>query len=154
MSGLITIAPATDDEREWCAELMAVSEQWITLGRELEGCRVVCHHPEYVLLVAHEREEPCGFILLHPRGVAGSPYIASIAVAEPFRRRGIGTLLLDSAEARFAGSARHIFLCVSSFNQRARRLYERRGYVVAGEFKDYVIDGASEILMHKRLVRP
>lgn len=148
------IAKATDAEREWCAELMAGSEPWITLGRGLEQCRAACRHPEHLLLVAHAEGAPCGFILLHPRGVAGSPYIASIAVAEVFRRRGVGTRLLEYAEAHFAGAARHIFLCVSSFNERARRLYERHGYSVIGELKDYLIDGASEILMHKRLVLP
>lgn len=148
------IAEATDPEREWCALLMAASEPWITLGRGLEQCRAACRHPEYLLLVAHAGEAPCGFILLHPRGVAGSPYIASIAVAEPFRGLGIGARLLDYAEAHFASVARHIFLCVSSFNERARRLYERRGYTVIGELKDYLIEGASEILMHKRLVQP
>jgi ribosomal protein S18 acetylase RimI-like enzyme len=58
---------------------------------------------------------------------------------------------LEFAEELFRGGAKHIFLCVSSFNSRARSLYERCGYKVVGEFKDYVIEGASEILMHKRL---
>jgi ribosomal protein S18 acetylase RimI-like enzyme len=148
------IAEATDAEREWCAELMASSEPWIALGRGLEQCRATCRHPEYLLLVAHVEGAPCGFILLHPRGVAGSPYIASVAVEEALRGQGIGTRLLECAEAHFAGAARHFFLCVSSFNERARRLYDRRGYAVVGELKDYIIEGASEILMHKRLVRP
>ncbi|MCX6634977.1 MAG: GNAT family N-acetyltransferase, partial [Acidobacteria bacterium] len=121
---MITISEATDTEREWCAQLMAGSDPWITLGRGLEQCRTVCRHPEYLLLVAHVGQEPCGFVLLHPRGVAGSPYIASIAVAGRSRGRGVGALLLAHAEAHFAASARHIFLCVSSFNERARRLYE------------------------------
>jgi ribosomal-protein-alanine N-acetyltransferase len=150
---MIAISPATDAEREWCAELMAGSDPWITLGRGLEQCRTACRHPEYLLLVAHAGQAPCGFILLHPRGVAGSPYIAAIAVAERWRGRGVGALLLAHAEAHFA-SARHIFLCVSSFNERARRLYERHGYAPVGELKDYIVEGASETLMHKRLARP
>src|SRR5512140_623889 len=150
---MITISPATEAEREWCAELMAGSDPWITLGRGIEPCRAICRHPEYLLLVAHAGQEPCGFVLLHPRGVAGSPYIASIAVAEGSRSRGVGALLLAHAEAHFAG-ARHIFLCVSSFNERARRLYERHGYAAVGELKDYIIAGASETLMHKRLTQP
>ena len=86
------------------------------------------------MLVAHAGQEPCGFVLLHPRGV--------------------GALLLARAEAHFAASARHIFLCVSSFNERARRLYERHGYAAVGELKDYIVEGASETLMHKRLAQP
>ena len=149
----ITVAPATDSEREWCARLMASTDPWITLGRGLEDCRERCLHAEYVLLVARSAGEPCGFVLLHPRGLAGSPYIASIAISEGSRGQGIGTILLDCAEQYFP-NARHMFLLVSSFNVRARPLYERRGYQVVGELKDYVIKGASEILMHKRLARP
>ncbi len=44
-----------------------------------------------------------------------------------------------------------MFLCVSSFNGRARALYERHGYRTVGELADYVVDGLSEILMVKRL---
>ena len=91
-------------------------------------------------------------MLLDPAGVAGSPYIASIATSAGVRGQGVGSALLDAAE-RWLPEARHMFLCVSSFNPRARELYERRGYTKVGEFPDYVIAGASEILMHKRLVR-
>jgi [ribosomal protein S18]-alanine N-acetyltransferase len=108
--------------------------------------------PEFVAPVARVDGEHRGFLLLHPTGVAGSPYIAAIATAAAARGQGVGSHLLDAAE-RWFPHARHIFLCVSSFNSRARQLYERRCYTQAGEFPDYVIPGASEILMHKRLVR-
>ncbi len=85
-----------------------------------------------------------------PRGVAGSPYIASIAVGAEARSRGVGSFLLRHAEQVFSHS-RYIFLCVSSFNSRAVQLYERRGYSALGRLPDYVIDGADEILMLKRL---
>jgi [ribosomal protein S18]-alanine N-acetyltransferase len=147
----LTIEPASEPEREWAAALMARSEPWITLRRDLDKCRVACRRPEYLLFVAHLSGGPCGFVLLHPRGVAGSPYLASIAVAEEFRGTGVGTRLLDFVERFFRPQARHLFLCVSSFNHRARALYERHGYRVVGEFEDYVIDGASELLMHKSL---
>jgi [ribosomal protein S18]-alanine N-acetyltransferase len=38
---------------------------------------------------------------------------------------------------------------VSSFNQGARRLYERLGYNVVGELTDYIVEGHSEILLRK-----
>ncbi len=150
--GPLTIARATEPEREWAAALMAASEPWIRLGRGLESCRASCRNPDFLLFVAHAEDEPAGFILLQRRGVAGSPYVASIAVAERFRSGGIGSHLLAFAEDFFRADARHIFLCVSSFNRRARSLYERLGYVAVGELEDYVISGASEILMHKRLL--
>ncbi|MFN2443136.1 MAG: GNAT family N-acetyltransferase, partial [Thermoanaerobaculia bacterium] len=47
--------------------------------------------------------------------------------------------------------APNVFLFVSSFNDGARRLYERLGYRVVGEVPDYLIPGASEILMRKTI---
>ena len=41
----ITMAEATDPEREWCAELTKGSEPWITLGRGVEQCRAVRRRP-------------------------------------------------------------------------------------------------------------
>jgi ribosomal protein S18 acetylase RimI-like enzyme len=148
---LISIIPATVAEHEWCAALMSRSEPWTILGRSIDQSRAICQNPEYLLFIAHSDAEPIGFILIHPRGVAGSPYISSIVVVEEVRRRGIGTELLRFAEKLFRGEANHIFLTVSSFNGRARALYERLGYAAVGELKDYIIKGASEILMHKRL---
>lgn len=151
----MNIGPATGDDYEWCAQLMVRSEPWITLGRGLETCRARCTHPEHLLFVARAAGGTrAGFVIMHPRGVAGSPYIATIAVAEEFRCQGAGSRLIEFVESYFRESSRHIFLCVSSFNTHARRLYERLGYHVVGEFPDYVIEGASEILMIKRLDRP
>ncbi len=146
----VEIGEATEDERIWSARLMASSEPWITLGRGFEACRVLALDPASLTLVARRDRAPLGFVRIHPRGVAGSPYIASIAVAPEARGEGVGTALLNAAERR-SPKARYIFLCVSSFNPRARALYERHGYTLIGELPDYVIGGASELLMAKRL---
>lgn len=130
---------------------MARSEPWITLGVSPEQCRLACRSPEHLVYVAHLQGKPCGAIVLLRSGVAGSPYVKSIIVADPFRGRGIGAGLMEFAEDLFRHKARHIFLCVSSFNTRARAFYERLGFRAVGEFQDYIIEGASEILMHKRL---
>jgi ribosomal protein S18 acetylase RimI-like enzyme len=145
----ITAADAGD--REWAARLMASSEPWITLGRTIDTCRLVCRNLDYLMFVATRGGARCGFALLHPRGVVGSPYLATIAVDEAFRGQGIGTELIEFVEDYFRPHARHMFLCVSSFNARAKALYERLGYRQVGELVDYLIDGASEHLMHKRL---
>ena len=134
---------------------MATSEPWIRLRRGYDEClALVQPQPDTEVFVVQEGGRPVGFVVLRPRGVAGSPYLASIAVDPGARGRGVGSALLAFVEQRFRPTYRHLFLCVSSFNQRARRLYERQGFRLVGEFPDYVIDGASEILMHKRLDRP
>jgi ribosomal protein S18 acetylase RimI-like enzyme len=130
---------------------MAGSEPWITLGRTLEMCRRVCLNPDYHVFLARAGEERLGFALVHRRGVVGSPYLATLAVASGHRSRGIGQRLVEHVEDVFRTEARHLFLCVSSFNERARRFYLRLGFTQVGEFKDYFIDGASELLMYRRL---
>lgn len=152
---MLTISQATAADRPWAARLMATSEPWIRLRRGYEQCLAVVEpQPDTEVFVAREGETPVGFVVLRPRGVAGSPYLASIAVDPGARGRGVGSALLAFVEERFRPTYRHLFLCVSSFNEGARRLYEREGFRPVGEFPDYVIDGASEILMHKRLDRP
>ena len=147
----IAISSASSDDREWAASLMASSDPWITLGRGLDHCRAACQRPECSLLVAHAGTERCGFALVNPRGVSGSPYLASLAVAPAWRGRGTGAALLAYSERHAALTSRHFFLCVSSFNTRAQAFYARHGYRQVGQFDDYVIDGASELLMYKRV---
>ncbi len=147
----IVILPATSDERTWAATLLATSEPWITLGLSLDKCMITCHDPEYLLFVAHRENRPCGIVVLDPKGMAGSPYLKSIAVAGEFRNEHIGTALLAFSENYFIGKARHFFLCVSSFNSKARNFYRKNGYQAVGELKDYIIPGESEIILHKRI---
>jgi len=143
------IVPATPEQREWAAALMAASEPWITLGRDLAACRRSFHRPDSLVFIALAGHEPCGFLILQRRGVADSPYIKSIGVAERFRGQGVGARLMRFAEDFFRPEARHMFICASSFNPRARALYERLGYSYVAELKDFAIPGASEILLHK-----
>ncbi len=147
----IEIAAATARERTWAANLLARSEPWTMLRVTLRQCRRNCRDPEYHVYVARIARKPCGVLILDPRGVAGSPYVKSIAVDASSRSRGIGAALMAFAERLSAVRARHMFLCVSSFNTRARAFYRRLGYRQVGRFRDYIIAGADELLMHKRL---
>jgi ribosomal-protein-alanine N-acetyltransferase len=145
------IAAASGDDPEWAAGLMAASDPWITLGRGIDHCRAACRRPECVMFVARAGGERCGFALVNPRGVSGAPYLAAVAVAPEWRGRGTGAALLDHCEQWAAAASRHFFLCVSSFNTRAQAFYARHGYRQVGRFDDYVIDGASELLLYKRV---
>jgi [ribosomal protein S18]-alanine N-acetyltransferase len=145
------ILEAGDGDREWAAGLLARSEPWTTLGATLEKCRAACNHPEYRVFVARTDGANCGVLVLHPRGLASSPYVKSIAIAEGYRSRGIGAALMEFAEEFSRRESRHLFLCVSSFNSRAREFYAKHGYRPVGEIEDYVIDGASEIILCKKL---
>jgi ribosomal protein S18 acetylase RimI-like enzyme len=147
----VVIRDAASDDREWAAQVMATSDPWLTLGRNEAGCRMVLHNPDAIVFVAWIGDARAGFVLCHRRGVVGSPYLATIAVEDAWRGRGVGSALIAFVEDYFRPDARHLFLCVSSFNPRARALYERLGFTQVGELPAYFIPTASEILMHKRL---
>jgi len=129
---------------------MASSEPWITLRRDLEGARAALHRSGTELFIARDGAERLGFLLLAPYGLAGAPYVASIAVAETARGRGVGSQMLRWAEQHFAGR-RDLFLLVSSFNTRAQQLYLRHAYTQVGEIPDYVVAGHSELIYRKRI---
>jgi ribosomal-protein-alanine N-acetyltransferase len=59
--------------------------------------------------------------------------------------------LIEFSEKRIFTEAPNVFMCVSSFNTKAKDLYERLGYEIIGELKDYILSGQSEILMRKTL---
>jgi ribosomal protein S18 acetylase RimI-like enzyme len=145
----IQISVACESELEWCAQVMVNTDPWLAYKFSLDTCAGILRWPGSALFLART-SEPVGFVLLHPRGFLGCPYIAVIAVVPGLRGRGVGTRILEFAEAHFSGS-RHVYLCVSAFNTRARRLYERCGYVQVGELPDFIANGFSELLMQKRL---
>ena len=146
----ITIGPAEAADYAWCARLMVQSEPWVTLKRQFDERLAGLERVGTELFLARDNGQPVGFVHIHPYGFAGSPYIASIAVAHGSRGRGIGTQLLAFAEARMAGR-RFIFLCVSSYNPRAQELYYRQGYLRVGEIPNYTLEGHSELILCKKL---
>jgi ribosomal protein S18 acetylase RimI-like enzyme len=135
-------------EAKICARMMANSEPWITLQRDFDGSLGIIADPSREVYVATINGEIAGFIILLMHG-AFVGYIQSICVAPAWRGRGIGTQLMAFAERRIFSETPNAFICVSSFNRGARRLYERLGYAVIGELEDYVIPGHSEILLRK-----
>ena len=76
-------------------------------------------------------------------GAEGIPEISDLKVFPPFRRRGIGSALLDEAEAHAATRFKTVGLNVGlhSGYGSAQRLYVRRGYVPDGS--GVVIEGAT-----------
>ena len=127
---------------------MAATEPWITLGRSVADSLRVITNPDREVYVAHTDDGIAGFVVLCMHG-AFVGYIQSVCVAEPLRGKGLGTRLLDFAERRILQETTNVFMCVSSFNTRARALYERLGYTAVGELKDYIVVGHSEILLRK-----
>ncbi len=147
----LSIRPlASDVEAQWCARLMSSSEPWVTLGRSyqesLERMRDETREP-YVALLGSVL---AGFLVLNMKG-AFVGYIQSVCVSPEFRNRGIGTKLVEHAEKRIFPELPNVFICVSSFNHEARKLYEQMGYKMVGVLMDYIVRGHSELLLRKTI---
>lgn len=133
-----------------CAGFMAASEPWITLGRGLEACKQLLSDRERERYVAEVKGRIAGVIVLSMCG-AFVGYVQTVCVAPEFRGCGIGSFLIRYAEDRTFRVSPNVFICVSSFNKKAQRFYERLGYEVVGEMRGYIVSGQSEILLRKTI---
>ena len=136
------------DEAEACARMMAASEPWITLRRDVDAALAILTDSERESYVALIEDDLVGFIILVMHG-AFVGYIQSVCVTPGRRSVGLGRRLMAFAEERIFRETANVFLNVASFKPQAQRLYERLGYEVVGELRDYIVPGHSEILMRK-----
>jgi ribosomal-protein-alanine N-acetyltransferase len=139
-----------EDDAQQCAQLMASSEPWITLRRNYENSLRMLNDPSREVYVAKVNDEFVGFIVLIMSG-AFVGFIQTLGIKPEWRNKGIGSKILKFAEEMIFKKAPNVFLCVSSFNENAQRLYHRLGYEVIGELKDYIVPGHSEILLRKSI---
>ena len=137
-------------EAETCARMMSTSEPWITLRRNYEDSLKQLTDPLKETYVATAQDDIAGFTILNMKGPFVG-YIQTVCVAPQWRNQGIGSQLMAFAEKRIFTEAPNAFLCVSSFNTKAKDLYRRLGYEIIGELKDHIISGQSEILMRKTI---
>jgi ribosomal-protein-alanine N-acetyltransferase len=135
-------------EAEACAEMMAASEPWTTLGRGYEEQLRIITDPSREVYVAVAERKVVGFVVIEMNG-SFKGYVKSICVSPGLRGRGVGSTLITYAEDRIFRETPNVFLCVSDFNVGAQRFYRRLGYETVGELRDYVVAGHSEVLMRK-----
>lgn len=93
-------------------------------------------------------DDVAAFVLLDLHGPLAR-YIQTICVRPDLRGRGLGTALIEWAEQRIVRESPNVFLCVSSFNVGARRLYERLGYEIVGRFPSFIVREHDELLLRK-----
>ncbi len=107
-------------------------------------------YPYYRCFLAEEGGQVCGYCILIALFEDGE--VANIAVALPYRGRGVGGLLLQKLhESAKALGATRCLLEVRKSNERAISLYRRFGYEAYGVRARYYADGEDAILMQKRL---
>jgi ribosomal protein S18 acetylase RimI-like enzyme len=140
---------ATDRSRvEECARLMVSSEPWITLRRSFDSALAALQDSGKEVHIVLDAQGVVAFIILDMRGPLRG-YIQTICVRPDYRGGGVGTALIRWAEQRVARESPNVFLCVSSFNVAARRLYERLGYEVVGTLRGFIVPEHDELLLRK-----
>ncbi len=101
--------------------------------------------------VAEDKDEISGFLIAQrePRKIL---HIVTIDVVKTFRRRGVGSLLMDAVEdwAREQG-LQLIGLETAEDNLAAQKFYAGRGYRKVGEIDAYYGDGKTAWVMVKEL---
>jgi ribosomal protein S18 acetylase RimI-like enzyme len=149
----IVIRRLDGDTEAWaCADIMAAAEPWLRYGRSRETNRSTLTAPGVEAYVAVDADhQVLGVVALALKIPLIRGYILALAVAPHARNRGIGTKLLRHAEQRIFRESPNVFICVSSFNTGAQRLYQRLGFEQIGVIADYVAPGAHEHLLRKTL---
>jgi ribosomal-protein-alanine N-acetyltransferase len=131
-----------------CALMMTKTDPWITLGMNYDQCIKAFEGLCKEIYIMRSENEIAGFAILQVCGTF-SGYIQTICINEAFRGRGLGTKLLLFCEERILEFSPNIFICVSSFNKRAMKLYYEFGFKLVGELDNFVKDGLSELLLRK-----
>ena len=142
-----------DAEARACATLMSTTEPWVRFGRDFEKSYALVRDPSREVYVAIsgvplDGGSVLGFVVLVMQG-AFVGYVQSLAVDDRLRGQGIGTALMEFVEQRVFREQPNVFICASSFNPGAQRLYERLGYLRVGELTEFMVAGHSEILYRK-----
>jgi GNAT superfamily N-acetyltransferase len=139
--GLPGIAVQLVDEGNSESAVRFLSE-WVCDG-EAEARRYLAEHmePDGISLIAASGPDAVGYVAViwesnyagfRSRGI---PLVHQISVSEPWRRRGVATLLMDVAEQRAADRGiTTLGITVGLFDEYgpAQRMYGRRGYIPDG----------------------
>ena len=145
------LRPVTDDDRPFLVELYgsvrepelahvpwddATKRAFVEQQFSAQDAHYREHYPGATLDVIEVDGEPAGRLYVH-RGPSDIR-IMDIALAPPFRGRGIGTRLLRELIAEAEESGRKLSIHVE-MNNPARTLYERIGFRPAGDHGVYVL---------------
>lgn len=137
-----------EEEAAECAQLMTTSEPWITLRLRRETAFAALTDPDKAVYAIRDAAGVAGFVVVDMRGLL-SGYIQILGVRSDCRGQGLGSALVRWAEDRIFRDSPNVFICVSSFNAGARRLYERLGFQVVGVLRELLVPGHDEILLRK-----
>lgn len=144
-----SIAPTADAQKiTACAKMMCATDPWITYTMDYEYCLKAFEGDCKEIYVLENDNGIAGFVILQVCGTFKG-YIQTLCVSETHRGKGLGKMLLQFCEKRILKISPNIFICVSSFNKNAIKLYYEFGFKLVGELTDFVKEGLTELLLRK-----
>ena len=140
----------TNDQQNFaiCARMMSKSDPWITLNIDYDQCIRAFEGLSKEVYIVEIESLITGFVILQSGGTFKG-YIQTICIDGDYRGLGLGKQLLQFCEDRILNISPNIFICVSSFNKGAIRLYEEFGFKLIGKLDNFVKDGFTELLYRK-----
>ena len=105
--------------------------------------------PQIIRLKAVDGETMVGFIAVDLRRGQKTAWIATLAIDPAYRRRGIGSRLLEICEGKI--NLPKIRLCVRQSNDPAIALYQKYGYQQIDIWKSYYRGGDDALVFEKFL---
>ncbi len=147
------LRPLSPGSAEELGPALAAMPPWSVIG-----------WPAASLIAGFKRERPSFrlFELLAGGELAGAvsiqnpflhgPYLQLLAILPGFQGRRLGAAILQwmEREAR-SEQSRQLWLCVSTFNTRARAFYERFGFEEVAVLEQLASEASDEVFMRKRL---
>lgn len=157
------------------SDIQAITEAELAQGWHVEAAKQETRFRDQqagrsIALIAVQDGTVAGYINLYRAGMDGPeqfrnlPEIVDFGVLMKFRRRGIGTKLMDTAEKLAAGLASTVYLGVGlHFGYgSAQRMYVKRGYIpdgsgvwygdrVCGHYEDCCNDDDLVLYLSKQL---
>ncbi len=152
-TGAGLLRPLSPGNAERLGAALAAMPPWSVIG-----------YPAERLAASFRRQPPSvrRFELLVDGELAGTvaiqdpflhgPYLQLLAIFPGFQGRNLGSAILEwmEREAR-SQESRQLWLCVTTFNTRARAFYERFGFEEVAVLDKLATEASDEVLMRKRL---
>jgi [ribosomal protein S18]-alanine N-acetyltransferase len=132
-------------------QVMSIEHASYTMPWSEPTFRSLLRRADAELIVAAHGDEVAGYAAAWY--VLDQAELGNVAVAEPWRRRGIGALLVDEALHR-AGrrGVREVFLEVRPSNAAARQLYARFAFREVGRRTGYYSRPVEDALVLRRML--
>ena len=127
---------------------MSATDPWITYDMDYSQCLKAFDGPYKEIYVLEDENGIAGFAILQICGTFKG-YIQTLCIDETHRGKGLGKKMLRFCEDRILKISPNVFICVSSFNKGAIKLYYEFGFKLIGELNDFMKEGFSELLLRK-----